>query len=94
MNGNNSKKSTQNGNFLLLGIPSFLAICCGLPSLLIAIGLTSIGTFLIGKEIWEFGVILLIIGLVMLIKNKRFKNSNKKDCCAPKFDDNAQKGGE
>lgn len=86
MSRNNSKKSNQNGNLLLLGIPALLALCCGLPFLLIAIGLTSIGTFLIGKEVWEFGVVLLIIGLIMFVKHMMSKKTNGGDCCQPKID--------
>ena len=75
------KKPNSKGDLLFFGIPALFAFCCGLPFLLIALGLTSIGTFLIGKEIWEFGVILLLIGLIMFVKHMISRKNNERDCC-------------
>ena len=47
-----------------------LVLCCAFTNPLIAIGLSSMGAFLIGKQVWIFGSVLLIVGLIMLVKEE------------------------
>lgn len=86
MNDKKGKITNSSGNLMFLGIPAVIAICCGLPTLLSAIGFTAIGAFLVGKEIWEFGVILIIIGVFVFIKKIISKENDQADCYSPKND--------
>ena len=33
------------------------------------------GAFLIGKQVWIFGAVLLIVGLIMLVKRRGSRNT-------------------
>ena len=73
---------------------ALLVLCCALPILLIAIGLSSMGAFLIGKQVWIFGSVLLIVGLIMLVKRRGSRNTCQSDCCHYKFSETEEKGSD
>ena len=87
------KNVKDNDKLLFLGIPALLVLCCALPILLIAIGLSSMGAFLIGKQVWIFGAVLLIVGLIILVKRRGSRNTCQSDCCHSKFSETEEKGG-
>lgn len=51
------------------------------------------GAFLIGKQVWIFGAVLLIVGLIMLVKRRGSRNTCQSDCCHSKFSETEEKGG-
>jgi hypothetical protein len=78
-------KTNSKGNWVFLGLPILAVACCGLPIILGAVGLTALGAFLTGKEVWIFGVILIIAGIVMLVKKLATTKPCQSDCCHPKI---------
>lgn len=74
------EKDKRGGLWAIFGLPALLAICCGLPVLLSAVGLTAFGAFLTGKEIWMFGGVLMIVGLGILAKKLTGNKSCRSDC--------------
>lgn len=77
------EKQTGLGTWLALGISAFLLIaCCALPVLLIGIGLTATGAFLIGMKDWIIGIIIVAAGVFLLVRtNLRKKSDSEKSCC-------------
>ena len=49
------------------------------------------GAFLIGKQVWIFGSVLLIVGLIMLVR-RGSRNTCQSDCCHYKFSETEEKG--
>lgn len=73
-------------NILFAGIPIVLFLCCGLPLLLGAIGLTAAGAFMVGVKNWIVGGFAVMIGIVALITAIRRRSSTKLACCGVKMD--------
>ncbi|QSO53058.1 hypothetical protein JZ785_03925 [Alicyclobacillus curvatus] len=86
------EKQTGLGTWLALGIPAFLlVVCCALPVLLIGIGLTAAGAFLIGMKDWIIGIVVVAAGLFFLVRTiLRKKSDSEKSCCMTSTPD--QKG--
>lgn len=75
----NNKEQEPKEWAVLFGLPAIAALCFGLPVILGAIGLSAFGTFFIGKELWIFGGILVILGVAMFIK-KLFTIKSFRSC--------------
>lgn len=62
------RQQKPKGWAILLGLPAFAALCCGLPVILGAVGISALGVFFKGKELWLFGGLLVILGVTIFIK--------------------------
>lgn len=89
-----SSQERQNnlGTWLALGVPTFLLLaCCALPAILIGVGLTAAGAFLIGMKDWIIGMVVVGAGIFFLVRsNLRKKSACQDECCTPSTRD--QKG--
>lgn len=63
-----TRKKGSKGKLAILRLPVLAVACCGLPIILSVIGLTTLGAFLTGKEVWIFGGLLMVAGMGMLIR--------------------------
>ena len=62
------RKQANGASAALLGIPLVAALCCGLPVVLAAVGLTAAGAFLAANRYFVFGGAVVLMGLVMLAR--------------------------
>ncbi|KYP79791.1 hypothetical protein [Ferroacidibacillus organovorans] len=72
-------------NLALAGIPVVFFLCCGLPLILGAIGLTAAGAFMVGMKNWIVGGFVVMIGIVALIAAIRRRGSIKQACRVTKM---------
>lgn len=81
--GNNQQQ--QNGNVskvALWGIPAIALVCCGMPTLIVAIGFTAAGSYMVGHRYWLFGGMLFVMGIIVFVMSRRGRKSGK-DCSRP-----------
>lgn len=55
----------------LAGIPAAAVLCCGLPLLAGALGLTAAAGFLAAQRLWLFGGMVALMGAAMLLLSRR-----------------------
>lgn len=78
---NNQQQNHSSRVWGLLGIALLPMLCCGLPLLISAIGVTAAGTFLAASRYWIFGGLVIVVGVIMLIVSRRRKQSGMDACC-------------
>ncbi|WP_156040248.1 hypothetical protein [Alicyclobacillus macrosporangiidus] len=80
-----SQKSTcsTGSSWALFGIPIVAILCCGLPVLLTALGLTAAGAFLEANRYFILGGMVLLMGVMMFIGSRRGKHCGHGACCMP-----------
>lgn len=73
------------------GIPAIALVCCALPVILVAIGFTAAGAFMLGHRYWLFGGMLLVMGVVMFIMSRQGRKSGVDSCGIVPVKDNKTK---
>ncbi|MCL6593212.1 MAG: hypothetical protein K6T31_04485 [Alicyclobacillus sp.] len=84
LNGQPQKSACSTGSsWALFGIPLAAILCCGLPAMLTALGLTAAGTFLAANRYLILGGMMLWMAVVMFIGWKKVKRGGQGTCCKP-----------
>jgi hypothetical protein len=65
----------------LLGLVALPVLCCGLPTLIGALGVTTAGAVLASDRYWILGGLVILIGIVMFIVSRKGKKSGTDSCC-------------
>lgn len=77
----------------LMGLAALPLLCCGMPLLLGALGMTTIGALLVSSRYWILGAVVLLIGLVMFFTFRKGKKDRMNACFAvPTSQDSTAKG--
>ena len=79
----NQQKSSRASLAALIGLPVLMFVCCGLPLILGAIGLTAAGAFILGAKDWIITGAVVLMGLIMLIFALRRRAKNMACCAVP-----------
>lgn len=79
---NNEQRNSGAGMWGLLGLAAIPMLCCGLPLLIGALGVTTAGAFLAAGRYWILGGMVILMGVVMFIVSRRGKKSGTDSCCA------------
>ncbi len=66
----------KSGSWCLLAIPGILVVlCCGLPILLTGVGLTALGTFIVGAKDWIIGGVVAL-KMTVVLRNRQRRGSD------------------
>ncbi|MCL6445009.1 MAG: hypothetical protein K6T83_16405 [Alicyclobacillus sp.] len=84
LEGQPQKPACSSGpSWALLGIPLVAVLCCGLPVMLTALGLTAAGAFFTANRYLIVGGMVLLMAVVMFIGSRRAKRGGQGACCMP-----------
>lgn len=76
-------KASRGSLATLIAAPLLMFVCCGLPVILGAVGLTAAGAFILAAKDWIIGGTVFLVGLVLLILRMRSRSKTKAcDCVA------------
>ena len=68
---NGQKRRDARWTWAMAGIPAGVVLCCGLPLLAGAFGLTAAAGFLAARQLWVFAGMAALMGAVMLVSSRR-----------------------
>ncbi len=78
------QKKWTGASTMLWGVPFAAALCCGLPLLLTAFGLTAAGTFFIVNRYVVFGGLVIMMGILLFVRTRMGKGGTEEhDSCRP-----------
>lgn len=79
MDQNYDQSTSKSSSRAMIGVAIVGILCCGLPILLLTLGLTTAGTFLLVNRFYIIGGMFVLMGALMFIGWKR-KNSKQAVC--------------
>ncbi len=81
MESNQQNRNNGAGLWALLAMAVLPVLCCGLPLLIGALGLTAGGVFLTVSRYWILGGLVFLVGIVMFTMSRRGRKPGLDSCC-------------